>query len=133
MHLDLPPDARVQIVVLPAGAPPVPDASVLSQAPALPPRPRRRLLKGVAVLALVGCAYVVGQHTIPRTGAVRSAFAQAGLPVPLSPPPPPGPAAPAVGEMPPSFSQQLRQPPSVTPPPGAPAAPSGKNPFGLED
>ncbi|MBO0711965.1 MAG: hypothetical protein J2P47_11875, partial [Acetobacteraceae bacterium] len=74
MNLDLPEGAHVQIIVAPAGS-----AAMLPEtcpAPPVLPRPRRRMLKGAAVLALIGTAYLVGQHTNPHGRPLQLAQAQ---------------------------------------------------------
>jgi hypothetical protein len=139
MNFELPSHARVQIFVLPPSAQPLPETPALPQPATLQSRPRHRLLKGTAVLALVGCAYVVGQHAAPRGGADQPAYAQDLRPAPYVPPLPQRSSATAVapstaGEVPAAFREQLQQRPSVTPTPGAPpAATPGKSLFGLED
>jgi hypothetical protein len=128
MNLELPEGARIQIFVVPmGGAAPPPDTA---QPVALPsPRRRHLFLKGTVALALVGGAYLFGEHARTLGGSLHPAQAQD---LAVSPPRAQT-AAPALG-VPPAFAQQLQQPPSVTPAPGAPASGApGKNPFGLED
>jgi hypothetical protein len=128
MHLELPADARVHIPIAPMGSlPPSEGTSVPSALPA--PPPRRRLLKGTALLLLVGGAYCLRGHSARQSGAMQARAQSSGTPLaaddraPRTPP-----------DVPPAFARQLQQPPAVTPPPGAaPSAPAAKNAFGLED
>ncbi|MEO8714328.1 MAG: hypothetical protein ABI369_04885 [Acetobacteraceae bacterium] len=140
MNLDLPESARIHILIAPAatGAPlpigvafpetvsaagsqPMPPVSPMP--PALP-RAHHRVLKGAAVLALVGLAFVAGERVSPQDRAVPAAQART-YQLPSSPP----------NQIPPAFRQQLATPPRVTPPPGAaaPAAKPGEDAFGLEN
>jgi hypothetical protein len=134
MNLDLPPDARVQIVILPPAAQPLPNTPMTRPAPEPPSRPRHPLLTGAAVLTLVGCAYVFGQHATAPVGTARPSDALASRDAPALPRPATTPSpTPQDAEVPPAFRAQLRQPASVTPAPGAQPAPGGQDPFGLQD
>jgi hypothetical protein len=127
MNLELPADARIQIFVVPAGDPgPNSESTLVLPSPA----PRRRLfLKGTIVCALVGGAYLFGEHAGHLAPSLRNAQAQS---LAAAPPVPQGTTS--NEGVPPAFAQQLQRPAIVTPPPGAPvSAAPGKNPFGLED
>jgi hypothetical protein len=128
MNLELPADARVLIVISPMCSTGFPEAKPLPAAfPA--PRPRRLLLKGGALMVLLGGAYTLGGHSVRQAGALQ---ARARYDAPQ--PPSTGRVPSGLEDVPPAFAQQLQQPPTVTPPPSA--APSGgqaKSGFGLED
>lgn len=128
MNLQLPADACVQIFIAPAGYLPLSEGAHVPAAP-LPDRPRRRLLKGAALLALLGGAYVLGGHSVQQAAGLQASAQSYGAQPPAGDRQPPRPP-----EVPQAFAQQLQQPPTVTPPPGAaPSAPPAKNAFGLED
>ena len=134
MNVDLPAGAHVRIIIMPAGS-----GGMLPEPLSVPPvpalsRPRRRLLKGAAVLVMAGFAYVMGQHSHPAGRAVQPAQtsnAQTSNAQTDQPPSMPERTA----EIPPAFRQQLRTPPRVTPPPGgaAPSVKPGEDGFGLEN
>jgi hypothetical protein len=133
MNLELPDNARVRIFIAPMGYLLPPEGASI---PSVPPaaRPRRRLLKGAALLTLLGAAFLLGGHSLPWAGALQARAQSQGTRPPADDPDPPRPP-----EVPPAFARQLRQAPTVTPAPGAAASdatPSGapaKSPFGLED
>ncbi len=126
MMLELPGDARIQILVQPAGEATVVAPLAAAQPPVLEERGNggKRLLQVGAVLGLLFLAFFAGQHTAtpPHPGGVAPARAQGPSPLPAPPP---------ADGLPSAFREQLRQPPTITPPPGAPTP--GKNPFGLEE
>jgi hypothetical protein len=126
MNLELPADARVLIVISPDGGAGFPNAMPLPGA--LPvPGPRRPLLKGAALLILVGGAYLLGGHSVQRAGALQAQSNGTRLPADDRAPT-------RFPEVPPAFAQQLQQPSRVTPPPGAaPSGPPAKSAFGLEE
>jgi hypothetical protein len=127
MNLELPEGTHVQILIAPtAAAPMLLEPQPTASAVPAPPRSRHRVLKGAAVLALIGLAFLAGERVNPQSRAVPVAQAQTD-PVPSSPPPPNG--------IPPAFRQQLQTPPTMTPAPGAaaPAAKVGEDGFGLEN
>lgn len=124
MNIELTEGAHVQILI----APSTPASMLLehqptASAPPAPPRARHRILKGVAVLALLGLAFLAGERINFQSRAVPAAQAQT---YPASPPP---------NGIPPAFRRQLQTTPRVTPPPGtaAPAAKAGEDGFGLEN
>jgi len=136
MTLDLPDGAHIHILVAPAPIAPAwaaarsPDLSAavgLPPAATPAPRPRRRLFKGTAVLALIVGAYLVGEHAHPGQ-ALTAAQAQYRTQVAA---PAPSPSR----DMPQAFRQQLQAPPIVTPAPGSPAPASrpGEDGFGMEN
>lgn len=133
MHLEFPADARVQIFIAPSTSPSFSDPTPIPAGPARAtadrPRPRRRLLKGTAAVALLGGAYLLGGQSAsnsPATPALAQAYPPAAAPAPAS--------AERPGDMPPAFTQQLHGPATVTPPPGVPTPGSSPtNAFGLED
>ena len=128
MNIELPADARVQIFIAPSGAFPISEGlavpSVLSATP-----PRRRLLKGTAILALLFGAFVLGGHAARQAGVLQAHAQSPEAQVPS------GQRDQAVPrEVPPAFTRQLQQPPTVTPAPGAaPSAAAANSAFGLQD
>jgi hypothetical protein len=126
MHLMLPDDVRLQVLIAPVGATPL----LESERPAARAQraSRHPLLKGTAVVALMGLAFLLGQHTHLVFRPTPAAQAEAA---PQQPPP----ATNLPQQVPPNFERQLQQAPTVTPPPGQPSpdAASGKNPFGMEN
>lgn len=150
MNLDLPDHAQVLIFVgdrqaLPSIGAMLPPAAASDETPA--PRGGRPKLKMLGAAALVGLAFVYGQHQgLHRasfdlaSNAVATPSAPQPSALPASPPsgrPLPSPAAApgAPDQVPAAFAQQLQQQPTVTPPPGAPpaGAPAGPRAFGLEE
>ncbi len=129
MNLELPADARVLLVISPASGAGYPDAVPLPAAyPAT--RPRRLLLKGAVIAALVGGAYLLGGHSVQQAGALQAR----ALTYPPRPPARDLAHMTPEDDVPPAFAQQLQRTPTVTPPPGAtpPGTPAKKG-FGLED
>jgi len=144
LSFEVPEGASVQIIV---GKTPV--LALADETAHEPPRRGRFVrtaAKGLAVLALLAGGYMVGQHSTGGTNrAGETTTAQAAIPTPppvrqafpdsaLASDQPAVPPAPAPAQVPPAFTQELRQPPTVVPPPGQPPASSvpAKNPFGLE-
>ena len=131
MNLDLPEGAHVQIIIAPAATGGLLPATFPAPPPPVLPRPRHRILKGAAVLALLGVAYLVGQHANPHGRPVPVAQAQTS-----TAPTRALASAPAqTAEIPPAFRRQLQTPPQLTPAPGtaAPSAKAGEDGFGLEN
>jgi hypothetical protein len=132
MLLELPDDARVQIFVAPAGTTSFIESLrplVDGEPPAAftPRKFRHPVLMGSAIVALIGLAFIAGQHTRGTSGSAPIAYAQSARRAPEAAPP-------ATAELPADFREKLQQPPTITPPPGAaPAGAPGKSPFGLED
>lgn len=124
MNVELPEGAHVQILITPsAPAPLLLERPSTADALSVPRHSRHRILKGVAVLALLGLAFLAGERINFQSRAVPAAQAQT---YPASPPP---------NGIPPAFRRQLQTTPRVTPPPGtaAPAAKAGEDGFGLEN
>jgi hypothetical protein len=128
MNLELPADARVLIFISPMCSAGFPEETPLPAAfPA--PRPRRLLLKGGALMVLLGGAYVLGGHSVQQAGALQARARYDAPQPPSTGRPPSGPV-----DVPPAFAEQLPHPPRVTPPPGAtPSGGQAKSGFGLED